>query len=256
MKKNIFLLYNELVYDLYSSNKLEDCKTNFLVKLKLLIPFSYASIILADDFERMSLNPSHPPICYPDYFEEVEQTYLKYADEDHLLWLFHCQEPTLIKESDVMDDETRLHSSLYQHCYQKYNIYDSLQYSIVYQQKLYGLLTLFRVKADGDFTNEDLFYLRALGPHLNAVLYRLCTPSPSSSDQDLSSQLVALQQEYKLTNREAQLLNLIFLYRTNAEIADEMQIQENTIQKHMQNIFRKMNVSSKWELLRLKPSTF
>ena len=49
-----------------------------------------------------------------------------------------------------------------------------------------------------------------------------------------------------------EVLRLLYSGYTNAEIADEMQIQENTIQKHMQNIFRKMNVSSKWELLRLK----
>ena len=36
------------------------------------------------------------------------------------------------------------------------------------------------------------------------------------------------------------------------EIAQSLGIRENTLQKHLQNIFRKTNVTSRWELLRLR----
>ncbi|MCB5475987.1 MULTISPECIES: LuxR C-terminal-related transcriptional regulator [Blautia] len=44
----------------------------------------------------------------------------------------------------------------------------------------------------------------------------------------------------------------MFQYRNNDEIAQSLGIRENTLQKHLQNIFRKTNVTSRWELLRLR----
>ena len=73
---------------------------------------------------------------------------MKVADEDHLLWLLHSREPRLVRESDLLEDQQRLNSPLYVHCYRKYNIFDSMQYASVYQQELLGILTLFRTEKE------------------------------------------------------------------------------------------------------------
>lgn len=44
MDKNIFLIFNDILYDLYQCTSAEDLKNQFLPRLKLLLPFSYASI--------------------------------------------------------------------------------------------------------------------------------------------------------------------------------------------------------------------
>ena len=36
----------------------------------------------------------------------------------------------------------------------------------------------------------------------------------------------------------------------NKQIAATMNISENTLQKHLQNLFRKFGVGSKWELMK------
>ena len=46
-------------------------------------------------------------------------------------------------------------------------------------------------------------------------------------------------------------LDVKVLDKNNDEIARSLTIKETTLQKHIQNIFRKCQVSSKWELLRL-----
>ena len=93
--------------------------------------------------------------------------YLQSIHEDKLLWNCYSREPKLVRESDLLPDDIRLNSRLYQECYQGFHIYDSLQ------------------------------------------------------------------------------------YKTNEEISDALDITVNTLQKHIQNIFRKTNTTSKWELLRL-----
>ena len=57
--------------------------------------------------------------------------------------------------------------------------------------------------------------------------------------------------QYHLTKKEGAIFAMLLQYKTNEEISDALDITVNTLQKHIQNIFRKTNTTSKWELLRL-----
>lgn len=251
MEKNSFFIFNDIMYELHSCSEYEDLKLRFLPRLKILIPYSYASILaaeLAPDSETIQL---HTPICCPDYFSEAEEEYIHCADEDHLLWLLHRRESGLIRESDLIPEDSRLNNPLYLRCYQKYDIYDTLQYSIIYQQQLLGVLTLFRTRIDGLFSDDDMFFLRSLGTHLNLAMYRISSVHSGSYGYVAPSAMDALSARYLLTSRESEIVRLLLQFSNLDEISARLQIRENTIQKHMQNSFRKMNISSRWELLRL-----
>lgn len=59
-----------------------------------------------------------------------------------------------------------------------------------------------------------------------------------------------------LTNRENEIVNLLFTGRTYKMIAEELFLSENTIKTHIKNIYSKHNVQSKAELIKtleLKP---
>ena len=60
-----------------------------------------------------------------------------------------------------------------------------------------------------------------------------------------------MAKKYKLTGREVQLIEQLTRFRDNREIAEAMQVRDSTLQKHFQNIFRKLDVSSRWEIMRL-----
>lgn len=251
MEKNSFLIFNDIMYELYSCNAFEDLKVRFLPRLKMLIPYSYASILAAEltpEGENIRL---HTPVCCPDYFSEAEEEYIRRADEDHLLWLLHRRESGLIRESDLIPEESRLNNPLYIRCYQKYDIYDTLQYSIIYQQQLLGVLTLFRTRIDGLFSDDDMFFLRSLGTHLNLAMYRISSAHTGAYGHVPPGVMDTLAARYHLTGRETEIVHLLLQFSNLDEISARLQIRENTIQKHMQNCFRKMNISSKWELLRL-----
>lgn len=252
MEKNSFLMINDLIYDLYSCTSLNEIKAKFLLRLKMVIPYSYASILLRDTTTEPDTIRLTSPVCIPDSFCEAENEYMKVADEDHLLWLLHSREPRLVRESDLLEDQQRLNSPLYVHCYRKFQIFDSMQYAIVCKQELLGILTLFRTEKDVPFTNDDMFFLQALGMHLNTVLYQILHRQPETTD--LSELLSWLKNEFHLTNRELQISEQVFQFRNNDEIAASLDIRENTLQKHLQNIFRKTNVTSRWELLRISRS--
>ena len=51
-----------------------------------------------------------------------------------------------------------------------------------------------------------------------------------------------------LTDREEQLARLVVDRKTNAEIAADLFLSQKTVESHLRNIFRKLNVASRVEL--------
>lgn len=56
--------------------------------------------------------------------------------------------------------------------------------------------------------------------------------------------------EYRITERESEVIDCICRGMTNKEIAKKLNISVNTVNNHVANIFEKMNISSRIDLLR------
>lgn len=57
--------------------------------------------------------------------------------------------------------------------------------------------------------------------------------------------------EYRITEREVEVIKHICMGKSNKEIASIMNISVNTVNNHVANIFEKMNISSRMELMRI-----
>lgn len=247
MEKNLFLMINDLVYEIYALQNIQDIPSAIFRQLHLVIPCEYISLFLNYEHNPETLLAGEP-LCYPESFAAVEREYHNYARQDDLLWILHARDSKLVRESDVLDETKRLHSDLYRKCYQGCNVYDTLQLTIVAHQELLGILTLFRTPAQGTFQAEDMFYLRAIGMHLNAAFYPLLHPTTNPSPAGATSPTPV--SDIRLTAKEREILNHLLQFEENEDIAAALNIRENTLHKHLQNLFRKYNVQSKWELLR------
>lgn len=247
MEKNDFMLLNDLIYQLYTEDSLTQLKPLFLRRLKQIIPYSYASIIMAESIDgNITLKN---PVCNPPSFQKAELEYLKLEDMDHTQWILYSTETVLVKESDIMNDNNRLMSPIYRDCYRHYDIFDTLQMSIVYEKKPFAVLTIYRTKNDGPFSSEEMFYLQAISKHLNYIFYsHIAKPAVT----DYSIRIADLKEIYGLTRRESEILGYIFRDMNNAEILEKIDITEHTLQKHIQNLYQKLNVSTRWDLLKFK----
>lgn len=96
--------------------------------------------------------------------------------------------------------------------------------------------------------SDDMFFLRSIGVHLNKVFLRIIT-----GDHKKSTTLRTVEdirKHYGLTTRETQILERILQFDSNEEIAEEYDISSLTVQKHIQNLLRKLEVSSRLELFK------
>ena len=111
--------------------------------------------------------------------------------------------------------------------------------------------SLYRTQAEGDFTEEEAFSLRALTNHLNYAYYTMSRRPQQEKAQARS--LEELVQTCHLTRREEEILRLVFQDWSNEEILDKLVISRHTLLKHLQNLYRKCGVSSRWDLRKLGP---
>ncbi|MCD8232633.1 MAG: LuxR C-terminal-related transcriptional regulator [Clostridiales bacterium] len=247
MEKNEFLLINDLVYQLHTATSLAQVQDIFLHRLRAIIPYSYASIFTTREQDGQIHLTN--PVCNPPSFLKAEQQYLELEDIDQTNWILYSTETALIRESELIDDRHRLSSPVYQKCYSHYNIYDTLQMSIIYEHRAYGVITLYRTREMGSFSADERIFLRAFSKHLNYIFHRhICEPQAT----DHSARLAELSETYHLPRREQEILGYIFDGQNNQEILEILPITEHTLQKHIQNIYRKFQVTNRWDLLKFK----
>lgn len=71
--------------------------------------------------------------------------------------------------------------------------------------------------------------------------------------KELKTKLIMkkISQEFELTEREKEVLNLLLAGQSNQKIAKELFISINTVKKHLSNIYQKAKVKSRTELTAL-----
>lgn len=91
-------------------------------------------------------------------------------------------------------------------------------------------LRLLLRRDSGGFTERDKLLVELLRPHLHAVY------------QDAQRRRTGVP---RLTARQWELLRLVAAGHSNADIARQLFLSENTVRKHLENIYQRLSVSSR-----------
>ncbi|MFA9466587.1 MAG: LuxR C-terminal-related transcriptional regulator [Velocimicrobium sp.] len=249
MRNNDFLLINDIIHRIYTLSDFDQMRETFLSFVAVLIPNQESSIFLSDH-----TNSGHlicDPVIFPGGDSSAEKDYLQFENLDYTRWVMMSHKCMIFRESDLISDEERSKTDFFKNLMAPNNIYYSLQLVLVYQEVSLGVVTLYRSKETGDFTDEEVFILDSFKEHLNYRFYQYyLNHSPSNV---LPSQLDDLFiEKYHLTKREKEILVLTLDGVSNNAISDKLSISPHTLKKHMQNLYRKLNVTTKWELLQFK----
>jgi DNA-binding CsgD family transcriptional regulator len=115
---------------------------------------------------------------------------------------------------------------------------------IVVRGQLVGAVGCTRDKSMPAFDTQNLADLSGICLHLS--IWAATTRLPSVSAGKSSSQACKIK---LLTARELQIVELVALGRTNAEIGTELWITENSVKQALKRMFRKLEVSSRTEMV-------
>lgn len=248
MDNNRILCLNSIIFQIYNVENFDEMRGAILSSIGNLIPISCGSILMVDHTSSRKLLCN--PVCFPERFLPVEQNYLKIEQFDYSRWLMLKKQAAVVKATSLMPDEDREKTALYQKCYAPYGLHYSVDLTIVNNGEHLGILTLYRSKAEGDFTDDDVFLLQMLSDHLNARFHAdRKARNPFAEVKNMNDYIAS----YALTGREAEILYSILYGKSNEDIAEELCISPHTLKKHLQNIYRKTGTSSRIQLFTLRP---
>lgn len=110
---------------------------------------------------------------------------------------------------------------------------------IVNDGALVGGIGLTRDRHASGFTQQNIIDMSALCLHLSTCIAKI-----RSQELRFASAKTKL-----ITPRELQIARLVALGRTNSEIGKDLWITENSVKQALKRIFRKLNVSSRTEMV-------
>ncbi len=99
--------------------------------------------------------------------------------------------------------------------------------------------------------NSGAFHLcsRILEKEISSINHRLFLISINEVNRPKSVDQNGLKENYRLTEREMEIVLQVYQGLSNAEIAKKLYVSEITIKKHIQNIFQKVGVKSRTTLI-------
>lgn len=254
IEKNHVNLLSHIIYVIYNTPDFNAMRKEVMELIKYAVPFNNANFFLLEhrasgkDVLTDLVNVNSLP--NPD--AEIDGILTRYMEEcselDSTHWLVKSKKPMAYRTTDYLSEEALESTDYYKEMFLPYNVHFGAQMVLAYDDVSLGLLTLFRPKDEPNFSDTEIFFLDNLKDHLSVRLARHSKASEPSTVCDIS----AFIGKYDLTRRECEILALLFEGRGNDEIAHELYISENTLRRHIYNMYNKMGIKSRWELYFLK----
>jgi DNA-binding CsgD family transcriptional regulator len=226
-------------------------RREFLTMLGRLVSFDLADFCLNDSKSPNKIKLVDPVVVSrfsQKFNEKFMQEYDRYFGQvDYARWVFSSHESVVYRESDLINTELRTKSSFYLDYLKPAGFVNVAGVSIADRGVCVGAITLYRTDRYGDFTDKDIYLLKQLLPHLQNKLTVETTAVEYNVKQSKNSSYFLTQ--FNLSKREIEILRLLCDGKSNSEISGLLSISVNTVKKHISNIFNKLNVDSRTQLI-------
>lgn len=253
LEEQDWLVVNKISYDISVIYDFDEMRKDMFEWLNILMDFDSAIFSLIKS-EGTAINV-YKPLGY-----KVTDKYMK-------IWNTEMQNSKMVKLlvhgvsldtsilSETFSDTTWKEAPIYEHFYKPQGFDYSMSTCLIFKNHPIGYLQFFRKYGSQDFTNREVFIIEQLYKHL---AYRANYESKKSETRFFAakSYLEQLQKKYHFTDREIELFEYAIKGMTNVEIADSMMISVHTVKKHFHNIYDKMGIAGRVELLQSLPHSY
>ena len=238
---NDWIFLNSIIYKIYTMNNIDDMRTQFLEQMKMLIDYDSADFLLASpDGENKLVSPV--------LFNCEDDMSIAYDEIDYSRGILYSGKTLIYRETDIIDDEKRVETDYYKKVYKTNNWHYSLQMVMARKKEFVGVITFYRTIGKDDFAYDDIFILDLLKDHL---AYRLYQQKKSGDLVSEKLTVSAATGKFGLTRREETILRLLMEGRDNITISELLVISENTLKKHILNIYRKLGIKNRVGLFKM-----
>jgi len=175
--------------------------------------------------------------------EELAEYTGYFIDLDYTAWYLKQANVTVYRDSDVVGEPVMKSSSIYTDWVLRMGMRYVCGNVIRLDDRIYADFTLFRTEEHGDFSDREMFLLQLVTDQLSLWFQKHYAPalltSPSAADDPLAV----------LTPREQEIAQLASCEIDFHEIADQLSISYSTVRRHMANIYQKLGINSRSQLI-------
>ena len=238
---------NEIILDIYSETDVYHLRKTFLRKLAELIPHEKSFFDLG--YKKHTKVVFFDPVSNNIEEKHLTSYFKVYEAVDIMFWFFSQNQSNIYRETDYITSAMLRTSVFYNDWMLPQGVHFSMGSRVASDDILYGSVNLWRSEEKGDFTDSEMEILDILNKHLALYFHnRYPNGIRRNNEEEYSDTLIHL---YNLTSRESEIVSLIYQGMTSRQIADKLFISENTVKKHTYNIFKKMKVSSRSQIIKI-----
>ena len=231
----------ELIGETQGLLELAELRQGLLAALHRVVPSDWVSI------NEIASNPNDIYVVVrPALPKRIHNTFAKHAHENPLIAHFARTGNTRpYRFSDVIS-RRQLHAlALYQECYAEIGLEHQIAFIIKVSDTSHVAIALSRKARN--FTNTERTLLDHARGYLiqiyrNALAY---TALLAAQSEPPTAAMTARLLERGLTPAETQVLTHVAHGQSNADIANELNVSERTIGKHLQRIYHKLGVANR-----------
>lgn len=238
---NDWIVINSITYDIHFIEDFDKMRTHLLKQLKKIIDFDAADFFVVKKIGSSKL-------CSPVGLNQTMESMYEYINSlvkiDYSTGLMATGRNISYRESDILDDAVRVTTEYYKKLYVPNNWHFSLHLNISFNDRFLGVMSLYRDKSKPDYEYRDMFILDMIKMHL---ALRLNDEISKWSNGKLS--VHAFAKDYALTAREEMILEYLVGGKSAEEISVIAGISQNTVKKHISNIYKKSNINSRAHLI-------
>lgn len=246
IEKNDVSLLSHIIYTIYNTDDIDHMRHKTLEFIKYAIPFDTANFFLVEsgaDQKQMLTKPVNLNTLKNGKVDRVLTEYMEKCSElDCTHWLCVAQKNMAYKTTDFLSEAALENTAYYKEMFSPYDVHYGAQMVLAYNNTCVGLLTCYRSKKASNFTDKEIFYLDCLKEHLSVKLYKLMIRNKAGDNA------ADYTQKYNLTLRESEILDMLLQGFSNKDIAEKLVVSDNTLRKHMYNLFNKLHIKHRWEL--------
>lgn len=240
---NRWMVLNSITYKIHAIEVFDKMRLEVMRQMGFLFDFDSASFYTVVSKENAQLGR---PVGI-NYSLQGMNDYLQvFKNIDYSKGLMATGKNIAYRESDILPDSLRKQTEYYKKVYDVQNWHFSMHLNISFAEKFLGVMSFFRQKGKKDFMQEDVFALDMLKDHLALRLYQELLVGHKG---ELT--LEACYEKFQLTAREGVILKLLVDGLPNQKISEQLMITNNTLKKHILNIYKKMGVNSRGQLFQL-----
>jgi DNA-binding CsgD family transcriptional regulator len=246
IKESDWQALNRTLLELYGIEDEQEFMKKVLYLFHILVPYTQGFFLSYTSNYQIELDHS----VYDGMSDAVFQEYAGYYHEkDYLKFTFDLTRRTMLyRDTDVMEESIRVKTEIYKNYLQPNNIPYCAGILFADGERITGLMSLFRSRELGDFSDKDLYIFNVLKDHLSNMFHKLRKRNQLhfESKQDKLDKFVA---QHGISNREKEIIQHFMKGETYTQIGEMLTISESTVKKHIHNIYDKTGAVNRIQLM-------